>query len=145
MDDKRACGALDSSPYRDIAPIFMYDASPLVHGVNWNTDWWPGGSGIGGAGIVGAAPSYDSPYPVGGVNGRLAIIGFTRDEYGSPLPLATVKMFRTSDDSLQDTFVSDDNGLYTVTTPFADDHYLVVYKAGPPDICGTTINTLAPG
>ena len=145
MDDQRACGALDGARYGDISPIFMYDASPLISGDSWVTDWWPGGFGIGGVGIAGTVPRYESPYPVSGVNGRLALLGYTRDAYGSPLPLATVKLFRTVDDSLQNTVVSDGNGLYSVTTPYADGHYLVVYKAGPPDVCGTTINTLAPG
>ena len=144
MDDQRASGVLEDAQYGVIASVLTYDASPLVMGFSWAASWWPGGFGIGEASILDNV-HYGSPYPVSGVNGRLALLGYTRDAYGSPLPLATVKLFRTVDDSLQNTVVSDGSGLYSVTSPYADGHYLVVYKAGPPDVCGTTINTLAPG
>lgn len=108
--------------------------------------WWPANDAdYGGTiGVMGASVWGDYN-PVAGANGRLALTGVTRDQYGSPLGGATVKVFRTSDDSLQSTAVSDANGVYLITTPYADGHYLTVYKVGPPDICGTTINTLAPG
>lgn len=111
----------------------------------WNP-YWPGCGScmMDGAGII-STPFEPETDPVSGCNGRLAFVGTTRDEYGSPLPGCVVKVFRTSDDSLQSQVTSDDNGVYTITTPFADSHYLIVYKAGPPDICGTTVNTLAPG
>ena len=78
-------------------------------------------------------------------NGRLGVAGVTRDVYGSPMGGVSVKLYRTVDDSVQGAVVSDANGVYTVTTPYADGHYIVTYRVGPPDLCGTTINTLAPG
>lgn len=144
-DDQRACMELDVVRFDEIAPR-GYNASALAHGADWTTDWWPAGC-FDLAYTLGVLDNahYDAPYPVSGANGRLALLGYTRDAYGSPMGGATVKLFRTVDDSLQNTVVSDANGLYSVTSPYADGHYLIVYKAGPPDVCGTTVNTLAPG
>lgn len=111
--------------------------------------WWPTPGGLlGSGGLADAAPAsrgWGTYYPVSGANGRLAISGFTRDAAGGILPGCVVKLFRTADDVLQTTVTSDGNGYYVATTSYADSHYLVVYRVGPPDIAGTTVNTLMPG
>jgi hypothetical protein len=137
-DDRRACERLTGE--------IVAFVDPMDHPGSFRDEWWPSDDMDAGAtlGVRGRA-SWGEVYPVSGANGRLALVGYTRDAYGAPLGGCTVKAFRTSDDSRQATVVSDANGLYTITTPFADGHYLIVYKAGPPDICGTTTNTLAPG
>lgn len=145
VDDQRTSMMLDTIDWREIVPA-AYHSNQVSFGDSFQTDWWPYGC-IDMAWTLGVLDNahYDSPYPVSGSNGRFAIVGYTRDAYGSPIGGATVKLFRTADDSLQNTVVSDGNGLYSVTSPYADGHYLIVYKAGPPDICGTTVNTLTPG
>jgi len=117
--------------------------------------WWPRNSGLM-VGDLGADVSMlqDSQswgplgvMPGSGTNGRLSIVGITRDAYGSALPACTVKLFRTSTDELVSQVTSDaTTGEYTITTPYyPDGHYLVVYKSGSPDVFGTTVNTLVAG
>jgi hypothetical protein len=77
-----------------------------------------------------------------GVRARKLIIGITRDSAGNPLGGCTVKCFRTSDDVLMTSCVSDTNGNYEISTPDTGTCYLVAYKATGPDVLGTTINTL---
>lgn len=59
---------------------------------------------------------------------------------------AEVQAFRTSDDAYQGAAFSRDDGSYSVGVQQskATPHYLVAYKAGAPDIAGTTVNTLLP-
>lgn len=122
----------------------------------FRTPWWPAsqaGAFLGGNGTS-VAMLYDkltrfgdfwSNHP-GGCNGRLSFVGVTRDQFGSAADGVTVKLFRTSDDRLISQVVSDANGNFTITTPYyPDGHYLVIYKAGTPDIFGTTVNTLIAG
>lgn len=130
---------------RSVGVIFEQLAS-LDDASSFANEWWPGDDIDSGQtlGLLGRSWWAD-PSPVSGASSRLALTGYTRDAYGSPIGGCTVKIFRTIDDSLQSSVVSDSNGWYSITTPYADGHYLVVYRAGPPDICGTTVNTLAPG
>ena len=116
------------------------------------TPWWPGSA----MGFVG-----DSTVDMGmqtatatwgfydlsrGCVSRFGVRGVTRDVYGSPLPFATVKLYQTSSDLMVGSVVSDANGNFTVTTPFyPDQHYMVTYKAGSPDVFGTSPNTLVAG
>ncbi len=72
------------------------------------------------------------------------ITGITRDSTGAVLGSCTVNWFNTADGSKIDSTTSDANGLYEFRTagqpPNA--YYLVAYKAGSPDVGGTTVNTL---
>lgn len=72
------------------------------------------------------------------------IVGTTKDANGVALGSCVVDWFRTSDDVKLDTVTSDANGLFEFRTagqpPNA--YYLVAYKAGSPDVAGTTVNTL---
>jgi hypothetical protein len=69
------------------------------------------------------------------------IAGITRDSTGAPLGNVTVQLFRTQDDFFVEEKISDGSGNFSFdATPVA--HYLVAYKAGAPDVAGTTVNTL---
>jgi hypothetical protein len=86
---------------------------------------------------------WEQPEKISGQSSRLGVIGVTRDVYGSPLGGVTVKLFRTADDTVQDTVTSDANsGAYFITTPWGDAHYIVARKAGSPDVFGATDNDL---
>jgi len=117
-------------------------------GSSWRTPWWPA------SGFLQPGESFTLERPArwgdiwgaSGCSSRFAIVGITRDQFGSPLGGCTVKMFRTSDDVLMSQVLSDANGAYTLTTPYyPDGHYIVIYKAGSPDVFGTTVNTLIAG
>jgi len=74
------------------------------------------------------------------------IIGTTRNSDGTAtLGAAVVQGFITSTDAFVNQMVSDSGGYYEFCTPFPGvQHYLVAYKAGSPDVAGTTVNTLLP-
>lgn len=92
---------------------------------------------------MGASMAWEGYDLTGGAMYRFAISGVTRDVNGSPLGGVTVKMFRTSTDEMVGSVVSDPLGNYFVTSPYyPDTHYIVMYKAGFPDVFGTTVNTL---
>lgn len=145
MDDKRCMG----EAYRQDVELSWYSSGDTQIG-DYSSPWWPG-SGLSddGEGICGSlieAQAWGYFEQVGGTTSRYGIVGVTRGVYGSPLGGATVKLFRTSTDELVATIVSDPVGGYTITTPYYPDaHYLVVYKAGTPDVMGTTVNTLIGG
>lgn len=114
---------------------------------DYRTPWWgSGGSRL--CGDIGADVAtleslwYEMPDLTGGNDTRYGISGVTRDVYNSPLTFCTVKLFRTVDDRLVYTTQSDGNGQYTVLTPYTDNHYLVTYKVGPPDMFGSSPNNL---
>lgn len=75
---------------------------------------------------------------------QFKITGTTKDSAGAALGNCVVDWFRTSDDAKLDSVTSDANGLFEFRTagqpPNA--YYLVAYKAGSPDVAGTTVNTL---
>jgi len=111
----------------------------------WRTGWWPGSVGMDASGGEMLAPIWwDRPEMTKGHNSRLGFAGTTRTVYGSAVPGAVVKLFRTVDDSIQDTRTSDAFGAYIVSTPFNDAHYIVVYKDDVIDLAGATVNTLIP-
>jgi hypothetical protein len=54
-----------------------------------------------------------------------------------------VDLFRTGGDIFVNTTTSDGSGNFTIVTPNnSGTFYLVAYKAGSPDVAGTTVNTL---
>jgi hypothetical protein len=78
-----------------------------------------------------------------GASFRYAFTGVTRDQYGSPVGSCAVKLYRTSDDTLLDSQVSDPSGNFLLSTAYyPDTHYIVAHKSGSPDIDGVTVNTL---
>lgn len=126
------------------------DPADALGSKSWRTPWWPANGGF--AGDVGLdismldrAPWWGDPWLLSGCNGRLAFVGVTRDQYGSPLGGCTVRCFRTSTNELVSTVLSDSNGNYQATSPYADAHFLTVHKSTAPDVAGATIDTLVPG
>lgn len=71
------------------------------------------------------------------------ITGVTKNASGSALASCTVKLFRASDDLLIASTTSDGSGSYSFNVGNnTTQYYLVAYKAGSPDVAGTTKNTL---
>lgn len=113
--------------------------------------FWPGSGGLDASGGEWIEPIWwDFPDLFTGATSRFVFTGVTRDSGGSALGSVTVKLFKTADgsyvgtkDILIDEIVSDTSGNFSVTTPYyPDTHYLVTYKAGTPDVQGTTVNSL---
>lgn len=73
-----------------------------------------------------------------------SIAGVTKDSAGTALGGCTVQLFRTSDDSFRSEVVSDGAGNYRLFPDVTGPFYIVAYKAGAPDVAGTTVNTLTP-
>jgi hypothetical protein len=73
---------------------------------------------------------------------RLSISGITKDSSGVALGSCLVSLFRTSDNALIAQTTSDVNGNYQILIASSGAHYIVAYKAGSPDVAGTTVNTL---
>jgi len=128
--------------YRDVE---IDEAWTLVGFAN---NWWPGLVGLdasGGEMLV--AFGYDRPELVSGASGFYGITGVTRDAYGTVIPGATVRLFRTSDSMLVSTVTSDPvTGVFMAPTPYYPDaHFLVASKSGVPDVAGTSVQTLIAG
>jgi hypothetical protein len=78
--------------------------------------------------------------------------GVTRDAYGSILVSCNVKLLKTADgayglggkDKILDETTSDavTGAFQLMSNWYPDTHYIVSYKAGTPDVQGTTVNTL---
>ena len=78
-----------------------------------------------------------------GASSRYAFTGVTRDQYGSAVGACAVTLYRSSDDALLDSQVSDPSGNFLLSTAYYPDaHYIVAHKTGSPDIDGVTPNTL---
>jgi hypothetical protein len=76
--------------------------------------------------------------------GFFKISGVTRDSEGTVLGGCDVHLFRTTDDVEVGQVVSDSStGAYSFTVGSnAEPYYIVAFKAGSPDVSGTTVNTL---
>jgi len=75
-----------------------------------------------------------------------SISGITKDSTGSVLGSCRVELYFTANDIPLSGIISDaTTGAYTFNcSPNAGNYYAVAYKAGSPDVAGTTVNTLAP-
>jgi len=73
---------------------------------------------------------------------QLKIQGITKDSGGSPLGGVTVELFRTADDTKQDTCVSDSAGNYVLYTIYNEPHYVRAFKS--PNLAGSTVESLSP-
>ena len=71
------------------------------------------------------------------------IIGVSRDATGVALGNCVVKVFRTADDTLVASTTSDGSGNWTAYPNAQGPYYFVEYKAGSPDVFGTSPNTNA--
>ena len=70
------------------------------------------------------------------------ISGITKDSTGSALGSCMVQLFRTPSDQFVGEMLSDASGNYSFDNPGSGPFYIVAYKAGAPDVAGTTVNTL---
>lgn len=114
----------------------------------YQTDWWPARGGFIGdlgadVGLLDVSDQWGEYEPVGGESSRVGFVGVTRDQYGSPIGACVVQLFRTADDLFIMEIASDASGNFLLQSWYTPDtHYIVAYKAGSPDIFGTTVNTL---
>jgi hypothetical protein len=69
------------------------------------------------------------------------MVGVSRDVTGAPLGGVTIKLFRTADDSLVGTTISDGSGNWRFDSVSGSPFYMVEYKAGATDVFGTSPNT----
>jgi len=69
------------------------------------------------------------------------IVGVSRDATGVALGNCVVKVFRTADDVLVASTTSDGSGNWTAYPNQTGPYYFVEYKAGSPDVFGTSPNT----
>lgn len=123
---------------------------------DWSWGWYPRARRMGfyqdpaapvtGTGWDALTPNEWEPLSVDdGTQSQKFIMGTTKDSVGGTVSGAVVQVFRTSDDLYVGETTSDSNGRYEAGTPHAGlQHYLVAYRAGAPDIAGTTVNTLTP-
>jgi hypothetical protein len=72
---------------------------------------------------------------------NIRIVGVSRDATGVALGTCVVKVFRTVDDVLVASTVSDGSGDWTAYPNQAGPYYFVEYKSGAPDVFGTSPNT----
>lgn len=95
-----------------------------------------------------ACPDLFEPFSCDGEGASISkfIRGYTKDSSAVAIANATVQAFRTSDDFYLGQDVSRLDGSYTcpVDVVAGTACYLVAYKAGAPDIAGTTVNTITP-
>lgn len=70
------------------------------------------------------------------------ITGVTRDSNNAVLTGCAVELFRTLTDERILVTVSDGSGNYVFANPGSGPFYLVAYKAGAPDVAGTSVNTI---
>jgi hypothetical protein len=76
---------------------------------------------------------------LGAQNNR--IIGISSDSTGVALGYCVIKVFTTANDVLVASTVSDASGNWTAYPIAQGPYYFVEYKAGSPDVFGTTPNT----
>ena len=114
----------------------------------WFSDYWPGNRGFVGdystdvALMQGVWRNLMHRVAIGAAS-RVGFVGITRDQYGAPVGSCVVQLFRTSDDLFIMEVTSDSSGNFLLQSWYSPDtHYIVAYKAGSPDIFGTTVNTL---
>jgi hypothetical protein len=69
--------------------------------------------------------------------------GVTRDSTGAAIGACNLDLFNLADQVVR-SVVSDGSGNYQFVNPGSGPFYIVAYKAGAPDLAGTTVNTLQP-
>lgn len=130
-------------------PIITFMAQEPMHfdRDSWATGWWPqSGNVMGWDGtdthLLMQPAAFSWPWITLGANGRLSVVGTTRDQYGSALGACVVKMFRAANHELVAVVTSEATGYYTITSPYSEAHYLVVH--GPGGVAGATADTITP-
>lgn len=82
--------------------------------------------------------------PGGGCASQKKIVGVSRDSTGNPLGSCIMKAIVTATDVLAGQVTSDSGGYFEVRTPYTGAHRLDAYKAGSPDVAGSSVNTIIP-
>ena len=110
--------------------------------------FWPGGAGLQGDSATDVAimqAIWRGPITRfgWGAASRVGFNGVARDQYGAPLAGVTCSLFRVSDRQwIQDT-VSRSGGTFTLVSWYSPDtHFIVFYKAGSPNVFGTSDQNL---
>jgi len=75
---------------------------------------------------------------------NMTLSGLSRDNTGAALGNCRVLIFRTEDNSFVLETTSDASGNWSVSLLKGGPFFLVEYKAGAPDVAGTSKNNLAP-
>jgi hypothetical protein len=75
---------------------------------------------------------------------NLYMSGVTRDTNGAVLGGVRVMIFTTSDMAFVGEVTSDSNGVWSILLLKGGPFFQVCYKAGSPDVAGTSVNTLVP-
>ena len=75
---------------------------------------------------------------------RFTFAGVSRDSTGAALANCQVLVFRTYDNVLVATTTSDGSGNWSVIVDRQQRHYFVEYRAGTPDVFGTSLNDRVP-
>lgn len=109
---------------------------PILFGLRENP-----AQGIRSAGQLGSPRLLRGGIPLPAI--YLRIFGITKDSAGSPLAACAVRLFRTVNDSLADVLISGADGSYEFrSASLSTAYYVIAYKAGAPDVAGTTVNIL---
>lgn len=89
---------------------------------------------------LGTAPLMPASLPL--PTASFFITGTTKDSSGVALASCLLDLYRTSDDASMSRTISDGSGAYSFSVGQGQRYYIVAYKAGGPDVAGTTVNTL---
>jgi hypothetical protein len=119
--------------------ISCWPTSRFCGGGDAGQGYQPVGQGVGDSGMY-------EPYSCDGegTQTKRFLRGITKDATLAVVANAIVQGFVTSTDAFVGEVTSGADGTYTLGTETVAgvQHYLVAYKAGSPDIAGTTVNTL---
>jgi hypothetical protein len=114
----------------------------------YTSSFWPGGRGLlGDLGVDFGVASAVYGRPIArlawGCASRVGFVGVSFDQYGTPLAGVTCSLFRTSTKEWIMDFTSASDGTFLLQSWYSpDQHFIVFYKAGSPDVFGTTRQTL---
>jgi hypothetical protein len=149
-------GMLIASDERNAPPFHQW---AFASGRQLSSPWgdgvlWPNsrglGQGVSGGSITGDAGSDSGIFELypgfdeSGGRQMKKLTGQTLDSTGAALGSCVVEGFVTATDVSVGKTTSDTGGYYELPTPYAGAHYIVAYKAGSPDVAGTTANNLVP-
>lgn len=114
----------------------------------WQTAWWPNSSNLMGwdgtdTHLLMVPAAFSWPWITLGCNGRFSLAGTARDQYGTALPFAVLRLFLTSDGTMVSMVTADGNGAFIITSPYNTAHFLTVHKDGT--VAGASVDTLLPG
>lgn len=145
----KACAELDDEIAAQPPPIVEFmgmDVMSFERGT-WQTAWWPSRARFAGAedggDLSAPVPWWGVPWVTLGCNGRFSLAGTARDQYGTALPFAVLRLFLTSDGTMVSTVTADGNGAFIITSPYNTAHFLTVHKDGT--VAGASVDTLLPG